>query len=228
MTVLAVTVNGRERLSRIINEQLARLKNTKYGVFIIGHNKIKSVKEKNGDEYSILTSNLTADYFNTFAYVSDIICNITTEKEIDNGTLQDIKRYMYFKSDGMVDAGSRFPSLPNRIEFGAKNYINAVLEGIKNSKNKEMTEKEFEKQIKVDRKEKEDNAKKFAEAENKQDDDELIKLCIETIKAGDANIKSITKDFIVKYGYANIKELESGNNKEHIKELAVILDIIKE
>lgn len=41
------------------------------------------VKEKNGDEYQQLTSNLSADYDGIFANKADIVMTIAVEKNID-------------------------------------------------------------------------------------------------------------------------------------------------
>ena len=137
---------GKAKLTQIIGDQISRLKKSKYTLFEIGHNKVKELKDKGtGDPFNILTSNLTNDYFDIFAYKADIVCNIVTEKQTsENNKLEDVKRYMYFRSDGFVDAGSRFKALPNRVPYGAEEYIDAVEEGIKNSIDRKITKKEME------------------------------------------------------------------------------------
>lgn len=199
--------NGRKRLISLLEEQLTRLRRTKYGIFLIGHNKVKEIKQKlEGDPYSVVTSNLNADYFNVFAYKADIVCNIVAEKIVKDKVLQDTARYMYYRNDGFVDAGSRFPNMPVHVEYGAMNYFKAVEEGIKASLNKDVNDKEFEKLKTESLKEKETVAKEYAQKYQEIDIDKNQEL-IERIKVNVANIdvtkmKSIMKE----YGFENFSE----------------------
>jgi len=72
------------------------------GIVIIGHTKLKDVKEKNGDEYQQLTSNLNADYDGIFANKADIVMTIAVEKNIDEAKrIKGTTRYMWFRTDGL-------------------------------------------------------------------------------------------------------------------------------
>ena len=58
---------------------------------------------------------------------------INVEKEIDNNHIQSTQRYMWFRSDGFVDAGGRFTDIDSKVEFSVDNYINTVENAIKHS-----------------------------------------------------------------------------------------------
>lgn len=140
----------RKKLSELINEMLSKLDTITYktGVYFIGHNKVRPMKTKlDTEDYYVISSNLSFDYFNIFAYKCPIICNIVKEVETDDtgkteGRGKNEKevlvaskrdRMMYLRDSGAVEAGGRFKGMPEKVAYGAKNYHDAVLEGIKAS-----------------------------------------------------------------------------------------------
>ena len=86
----------------------------------------------------------------SLAYIGDAVFD-ANGKVKKAGKLQDSERYMYFRSDGYVDAGSRFRNIPNRVPFtdnpevAAKNYVNAIKEGIKDADGFTGSDTEFKK-----------------------------------------------------------------------------------
>lgn len=121
-------------MEELVDELIAKMDSTNYGVFYIGHNKIRTIKNKIDPEgYNAISSNLSFDYFNAFAYKCPVICNIVSEKKSEDGVLTDKQRFMYFRDDGFVEAGSRFSEMPVQVPYGAEEYYNAVVEGIKAS-----------------------------------------------------------------------------------------------
>ena len=154
----------RKKVEELIDALLAKLRKAGYGIILIGHTKLRDVKEKNGDEYQQLTSNLSSDYDCIFANKADIVMTIDVEKDIDedkhiNGTT----RYMYFRSDGFIDAGGRFSEMPDRIEYGAKNYISAFEAGVRGAMTSDVSEKEIEKRKSDEKKERIKKAEAFVE-----------------------------------------------------------------
>lgn len=138
----------RGKLAELINELLSKLDTIthKTGVYFIGHNKIRPMKSKlDTEDYYVVSSNLSFDYFNIFAYKCPIICNIikevdTSETGKTEGFGKDKKdvlvagqrdRMMYLRDSGAVEAGGRFSHMPEKVPYGAMNYHNAILEGIK-------------------------------------------------------------------------------------------------
>jgi hypothetical protein len=121
----------REKVTELINNLMTRLEDSGYGIIWIGHTKYKTVNEKNGDSYDMLTSNLSNDYDGIFANKADIVMMIDIEKNIEDGFVQDTQRYMWFRGDGFVDAGGRFSQIEQKVEFSVDNYIKAVSDAIR-------------------------------------------------------------------------------------------------
>lgn len=127
--------NGAKHSIGLYSSQLKDLKASKYGVFLIGHNKVKGQKEKNGEEYNVITSDLFSNYYSAFSKKASIICNIIPDRSIDeSGNLEEENRIMYFRDDGFVKAGTRINEIKPSAPYGADNYISVVKEGIENSK----------------------------------------------------------------------------------------------
>ncbi|MGE5438008.1 MAG: AAA family ATPase [Syntrophothermus sp.] len=122
---------GKAYSKQIIRDSLDRLIKAGYGIVLIGHSKEKTIKEKDGTEYMQLSCSLTNDYADVFMDMADIITFFTVEKEISDKQVKSSKIYMNFRSDGTIDCGGRFKGLPDKIEYGAENYMkvfeNAVL-----------------------------------------------------------------------------------------------------
>jgi hypothetical protein len=217
--------HGRDKVIDLIQEQIMRLRRTKYGVFLVGHNKIKSIKQKlEGENYNVISSNLTEDYFNAFAYKADIICNIVSEKVVKNGALDATERYMYFRDDGFVEAGSRFSTMPTHVSYGARNYYDAVISGIKASLNTSVSDKEFEKKRQDNLRQKETAAKAFAEKDGQISNEELLEMVTAAFKAGTKDQKESAKQMLSGFGISNFKDPD----KFTTDQLTAILNIFKE
>lgn len=179
---------GRKKVEELINSIITRLGDSGYGLFFIGHTKIRDIKEKNGDEYQMLTSNLSSDYDGIFANKADICMMGTIEKNIDGGFVQDAERYMVFRGDGYIDAGGRFADIESKVEVSAKNYIKTVTDAIKKAiKSYEVTDEYIESKMKKEQQEKEEfyqaNKEKLMNEDPDLDEYENnLKLC-EDLKA---------------------------------------------
>lgn len=194
----------RDKVVELIDDQLARLRRAGYGLIEIGHTKIRDIVQKNGDAYQQLTSNLSSDYDGIFANKADIVMTISVEKDIDeNKHINGVDRYMYFRSDGFVDAGGRFAEMPERIEYGAKNYINAFEQGVKGAIAGKVTDKEINKRKETeiaDRKEKASEFSKSVKANkvNPERNEELIAILNEKFKAASDEKKNEFKELKAK------------------------------
>ena len=141
----------RKKLNGLIDELLIKLDKIKGRrcVMLIGHNKVRPIKSKlDIEDYYVVSSNLPFDYFNTFAYKCPIICNIIEDVNVDDGVLKEKARQMYFRDNGFVEAGSRFSEMPIKVPYGAKEYHDAVLSGIKasidkNTRDEKQSKKTF-------------------------------------------------------------------------------------
>ena len=182
---------GRKKVEELINSIITRLGDSGYCMIFIGHTKIRDIKEKNGDEYQMLTSNLSSDYDGIFANKADICMMGTIEKSIDGGFVQDAERYMVFRGDGYIDAGGRFADIESKVEVSAKNYIQTVTDAIKKSITSHVVTDEYiENKKKQEQKEKEEfyQANKDKLMGNISEEDEYAKN-IETCDELKAEIK---------------------------------------
>ncbi len=96
-----------------------------------------------------------------------MIVNIVVERDIKDSRQIGEKRMMHFRDNGLVDAGSRFKEMPDKLELSAENFMKAFETGVKSSgyDGKVMSDKEFEAQKKKDIVEREKVAKVVQEKE---------------------------------------------------------------
>lgn len=178
----------REKVQELIDNLMTRLEDSGYGLIWIGHTKYRTVNEKNGDSYDMLTSNLSSDYDGIFANKADVVMMIDIEKDIEGGFVQDTQRYMWFRGDGFVDAGGRFSQIEQKVEFSVENYIKTVSDAIRAEiKSHQADDKYMAEKAKQEQKEKEDYYQANKEKLMKDEDDideyaKNLELC-ENLKA---------------------------------------------
>ena len=211
---------GPKYMFDLVTKELQKIRDSKYGLFMVGHNKVKKRKDTSLDEgYDIVTSNLSTDEFNTFAYKSTLICNITLERDPENPA--ETTRLMNFRSDGIIDAGSRFTKLPVGVPISAKSFINVVKEAVKYAKNIK-TDKEYNKQAKADLKLQEQEAKNRASSHKAETKEEPIEVDRDAIVKAFPSVyreqSQETKDKFMKKlkatGCSKITELDDKEFKE--------------
>lgn len=199
----------RDKVNELVDDVLAKLRSAGYGLVVIGHTKVKDIKEKNGDAYQKLGSNLNEDFDNIFANKADIIMVIYSEKEIDEQKhISDVQRYMYFRTDGFVDAGGRFKNIPARVPYGADEYISAFEQAVKGAIDGKISDKEIENRKKAEKDERETNAKKYAA--NVKKDKETAELEVNrqpyldiisaNFSSADADVKAKAKELLTNAG----------------------------
>ena len=191
---------GRKKVDELINSIITRLGDSGYGLIFIGHTKIRDIKEKNGDEYQMLTSNLNSDYDGIFANKADICMMGTIEKSISDGFIQDTERWMVFRGDNYVDAGGRFADIDPKVRVSAENYVKTVTDAIKKSiKSHDVTDEYIEKKIKQEQKEKEEyyqaNKEKLMQENPEEDEYEKnLQKCNELKEKIKKSISTVDKD----------------------------------
>lgn len=120
---------------QLVDEQLQgamdKLVKAGFGLFLITHSTEKKFESRNGTSFDQTTVTLPTRARNTFVNASDFIIFISVEKEKEGKTLVD-SRYIYFRSDEDILAGSRFENVPEKIEYSAEGFLevfdNAVLD----------------------------------------------------------------------------------------------------
>ncbi len=199
----------RDKVNELVDDVLAKLRGAGYGLVIIGHTKVKDIKEKNGDAYQKLGSNLNEDFDNIFANKADIIMVIYSEKEIDEQKhISDVQRYMYFRTDGFVDAGGRFKNIPARVPYGADEYISAFEQAVKGAINGKVSDEEIESRKKAEKDEREATGKKYAAVAKKEKENENLEAnrqsYLDTIssnfQSADADLKAKAKELLAEAG----------------------------
>lgn len=201
----------RDKVIELIDEQLARLRRAGYGLALIGHTKLRDVKEKNGDEYQQLTSNLSSDYDGIFANKADIVMTIAVEKNIDeHKRIEGTTRYMYFRTDGFIDAGGRFDQMPERVEYGARNYIEAFEQGVRGAmKTNKLTEEQIAQKRAEEVQARENVAADFAnESKELADKDTYMKKIKENFMSSPDATKKQAKSMLTGAGYAKFDEAD--------------------
>lgn len=216
----------RQKVTELIDEQIARLRRAGYGIVFIGHTKIKDVKEKNGDEYQQLTSNLSADYDGIFANKADIVMTIVVEKEVDEKKhISGTNRYMYFRSDGFVDAGGRFAEIPERVEYGAQNYLDAFAQGVKGAIGKKVSDKEIEKRRKEEVQIRKERAEEYADKE-KDNEIDLVRnqAIISMLKTATKEQQRAIMEKMKELKITSLKGAETDIPTKKLEELAKLLE----
>ena len=218
---------GRKRLQKILKEFFTDLRKAGFGIFCIGHTKVKTIKEK-GDEtegYNILSSTLSNDYESIFADIFDVILTGTIEKAVDGKKVVGEERRLYFRSTGYIDAGCRFApdAVPEYIVYEgnfARTLLDTLEEGLRKSKTNPVSKEEFKKEQAKEVKELENKLPEVEESEPKLNKVEAVNTIKANIsKLNFADVQNVMK----KHGFANF------NNPDEIPEegLLEILKMIK-
>lgn len=226
---------GGRRLSALMQEQVSRLRDAGYAVFILAHTKIKDKTDPlSGEAYEQITNNLQSNFYNTFANTAQMIVNIVVERDIKDGKQIGEKRMMHFRDNGIVDAGSRFNNLPDKLELSAENFMVAFEEGVRNSKlgDKNLTDAEIKKSATKENTERERLAKvaqaKEMSQKNSEKDEENKAELIAKIQAID--FSSLTKEqtedikkIVTKKKITKITD--SNNSLEDLRDIATAMGI---
>ena len=139
---------GEDRVKDLVVKTLFKLRKYGYGLFMIGHTKLKAKRDKLEEvEYEQLTSNLGADYYNALkdkvnlvatAYVKRNFGNTETQKDQYTkkdkvvGELISEKRVIVFRDDEYaIDCKSHFADIVECCEFDTDTFITAITDAIK-------------------------------------------------------------------------------------------------
>lgn len=124
---------GQRKVISLIKDQLSRLERAGYGIVMIGHTKVKEITEKGGETYQQLTGSLDGRYDSLFVDMADVVATLYIDKKVEGGELSETLRWIYFRGDGFVEAGTRFPDIPERVPMNAQSYIEAIEHGVRSA-----------------------------------------------------------------------------------------------
>lgn len=161
----------RIELRKLVTEKLELL-NKHFGLFILGHTKLKTIKEQGmleDQEYQKLSSNLNADYHNIVAHKADVIGTVVVEKEVNDKRLSETKTMIYFRDNGFIEAGARFKNIVDKTEFNAKNFIAAIKDAIKKSSKSNITDEQMEQMAQQEKQQREQELAQVEENESTED-----------------------------------------------------------
>ncbi|WP_214771528.1 ATP-binding protein [Exiguobacterium sp. s133] len=120
---------GTSAVRKEIMPVIKQLHKAGYGICAITHDKEKKMEPKVGQAYDVTTLSLSKTLSEGIENMSDFIVFINIEVEKVNGK-NETNRYMYFRSDTTFRAGSRFKSVPEKVEWGAKNFLDVFKEAV--------------------------------------------------------------------------------------------------
>lgn len=98
-----------------------------YGIIFISHAQEKTIKE-NGEEYSRIIPACPSIAAGIVNKLVDFIIYIGIE--YDGSEDETGERYMYFKGNKYMQAGSRFRYIPEKVKFGYQELVDAVNDAI--------------------------------------------------------------------------------------------------
>lgn len=147
---------GRKKVEELINGVITKLNDAHMGLVFLGHTKVKTITPKGNEPYDMLTSNLSSDYSKIFENKADMIITGVVERDVKDKVLQSETRWLVFRGDNFVDAGSRFADIVERVPFSTENFIKAVTDAIKSAIGDKATDDYLEAKAKQEYKERED------------------------------------------------------------------------
>lgn len=198
-----------------------RLMKAGYGIAVLTHSKDKKVEQKDGLEYDQLNVSLASSAREIFVNMADFIVFLTIEKEKEG---EDVvtKRYMYFRTDGYVEAGSRFQNVPTRIEYDIKGFMDVF---------KHAIESEFASGVDMEQIKKEQTERREKAAQEYIDEQKSAGNASELIALIDVKTKSLTKDQKNELSDKFKKVLGGSNNYKVVDDLELLqkcVDIVSE
>lgn len=174
---------GYQMVADEVDKQIKRLQGAGYGIFAVSHDKEKKIELKNGQSFDKTTVTLPEKAKNLFVNMSDFIVYISIDKEVSGSSVSE-NRYIHFRSDGDIEAGSRFENVPDKIEYDVDLFVEtfekAVLSAYDGDEGAVTKAKEKQKT------EREEKAKEYVESEKTSSSpEELIAQIDEVVKKMD-------------------------------------------
>lgn len=199
-----------------VQKEIGRLSKAGFGLFAITHVKEKKFETRSGLSFDKYTATLSNKARELFVGMADFVLFLDVTKEKEGDSIVD-KRYIYFRTDGTVEAGSRFASVPEKIEYDVDLFLEtfekAVLAEYNGDKNALAEAK------KEQEKEKEEQVKEFVEEQKSATTVEELQVQMdELVKAMDSEKQSEFKKVIKeKFGIVNYKKYDLGQLQEALE-----------
>lgn len=121
---------GYRLVEKEFDEFFRRFTNAGYGLVIISHEKVATIKDDQGNEYQRITSTLSATPKKIVNRLCDIIGYVKPVTAFDKNGTESVKTYMFLRGTSKWEAGSRFKYMPDYIEFSYDSLVNAIGDAI--------------------------------------------------------------------------------------------------
>jgi hypothetical protein len=211
---------GYSMVGELVEKCIHKLINAGYGLFLISHNTEKKFTSRDGKEYDQTTISLPTRARNIFINMSAFIIFVDIEKSKDGNKLVD-NRYIYFRSDGDIEAGSRFENVPDRIEYDAKKFLGtfrkAVESNFDNKQDMILAEKE-------QAEERENAVQEFIQSAKEVDVEQLMEQVGEMVKSLGKELKGRVKEIFKENFQSHDYKKYNG---EQLQEAIVLIEEIK-
>jgi hypothetical protein len=212
---------GKKKNKSLVEEQVFRLENAGYGMFWLGHTKLKTIGDQVTDvTYEKVTGSLEFSYDSTFSDRADLITMLATESVAKDDKLKESKRYIYFRSNPNIDAGSRIGDqfFPEKIEYSARGYIDTVTKALEMSAG--VTGKDADNRRQEEAKQREEAAKEFSEKQKQEKSgdkslsleeyrEEVLKLAKSLSPETQAQKKTELKELGLPDKFSTVEEMET-------------------
>ncbi len=236
---------GLDRAIELVLDRLWELKKVGVSFIIVAHTKKKDVDDViTGNQYSILTSDISQKYFNAIktklhflgmAYIDRNIVqektgkkNLKTGEDITKGKIVSESRVIRFRDDTYsVDSKSRFADIVDCVPFSAEEFIKAMQDAIMKEHSKgTLTVEQSKKKAAKEAKEKEKFAAEYAENKIKSHSDEdknvgLIDIIKSKFPDASDDIKDKVKKIMSDYEIPNFKD--SDVSTKGLEEIVALL-----
>lgn len=211
---------GYELLDNTISEQLQKLDKAGFSLIYITHDKDRQFETREGLKYDKTTLSLSGRVRDLILNQVDFIVFVELGKELEKGVMVD-KRYIYFRGDSGLEAGSRFKHVPNRIEYSYKGFIDTVEQAIEAEYGGDK--KAVEKAKKEQNAQKEKEAQEFiSKVKNDKTPEELQSEILEIVTGMEQDVKvEVAKYFKEHLGDANPRK------SDDVEALTKALEYIK-
>lgn len=210
---------GYELLEREMGDQITKLENAGYSLFFLTHDKDRQFETREGLKYDKTTLSLSGRVRDLILNMADFIIFIELSKELVKGVAED-RRYIYFRGDSGLEAGSRFKHVPNRIEYSFDGFIDTIEDAI--LKEYDGDAKAVEEAKKEQTKAKEAKSKEFISKVKIKPEDIHEEISGIVSEFDNDTKKVIAREFKKILGDSNFK------NSEDVELLKQALDFIKD
>lgn len=220
---------GQDKVIDLILDKLWELKKVGVHFILVMHTKTKDIDDPvTGTSYTTLTGNLSQKYFNAIktklhflgaAYIDRTIVtqktgkqNLVTKEDITRNIVTGSARVINFRDDNYsVDSKSRFSEIVDCIEFDRDAFIKAMQDAILAESAKGKTLKQAEEYQKQRDAEAEENAKKYSENKNAEENkEERSAELIGFIQTNITNVSTATKQqmkkIMAEYGFSKFTD----------------------